>query len=207
MEQFAEPWWYVFFIALGICALMWRRMSSEMHAALFASLGTLACMVAVFFSAATKAPTYLVPLYPFAILVIALASAPLFNSRLRMWTGATATALVLWGGVLAVYNAYHYNPYFSIVTVMAQEEHVVGDMLSRMPLSSGYYVYGVPNLGSIKYYSQHLDAYALVPGTMLPPGSYVLLDTPSLHNFSAAFQAMRTRTAFSGTYVTLLQVQ
>jgi hypothetical protein len=114
--------------------------------------------------------------------------------------------LIAWGGALTVYNAYHYNPYYSTVITMAIDEHAVGELLAQTPASVGWYVYNDQNLGSIMFYSQHLRSMALKPGTIPPHGSFIVVDTDAPTPFSVAFPSVDTTTLYGGPQVSLLRV-
>jgi 4-amino-4-deoxy-L-arabinose transferase-like glycosyltransferase len=208
LGNFAKPWYQVFFAALLCFALLRKRLEALPRALVFASLGTLASMALVFFLSATKAPTYLVPLYPFALLVVVLAAMPLFHSPVKYAAGAVAAALLVWGGWLSIYNAYHYNPYFFQSRTVAYDEREIGTVLGKaIPEGTRWYVYGTPSLGSIMYYSQRLYTYALTDGAKVPEGSVVVLTTGELAHFEEAFPMLETNGLYHGKEVSLLEVR
>ena len=209
IQQFFEPWLTVFFFCLAYVALRWKFLEERTHAVILASSATLFSMLAVFLIAVTKAPTYLIPLYPFAALIIALACSPALISK-RHHTATTAlvvaVALLLWGGVLTVYNAYHYNPYYSIQLSMAVDEKAIGEQLKTLPEGQQWYVYSDENLGSIMFYSQRLSSIELLPGAHILPGNVIVVDSNATTKLSAAFPNLKTMTLYKGSQVTLLSV-
>jgi 4-amino-4-deoxy-L-arabinose transferase-like glycosyltransferase len=207
LGQFFTPWWQLFCVALLCFLLLRKRLDALPRALVLASLGTLCVMCGVFFLSATKAPTYLVPLYPFVILVVVLAAAPLFRTSRRYVHAGIAAVLLLWSGWFAVYNAYHYNSYFATTVAMALDEREVGHVLAATPAHTYWYVYNNQNLGSIMYYSQRLNTYTLVPDVPPPAGAYIVTETRSLPGFAEAFPALDTKEVYRGREVSLLEVR
>src|SRR6185437_15213038 len=112
LGQFTQPWFAVFFAAVLSLAAAWKWLPQKGRRVALACVATIAVMIAVFFTAKTKAPTYLLPIYPFAAIVIALAVA---NIRTQFWRTAACVvgALLLLSAMYGTYyNAYHLNPYF-----------------------------------------------------------------------------------------------
>ncbi len=208
LNEFVQPWLYVYFAALLYFAFEWRSFEERIRGYVFASVTTTACILAVFLLAATKAPTYLLPLYPFGALSIALSFSILWKKNIFRWLGICAALMLLvWGGVLAVYNAYHYNPYYSTVITMAVDEHSVGELLAHAPQNSTWYSYNDVNLGSIMFYSQQLHSTALVPVITPQRGSFIVVDTDAPKPFRVAFPDAHTTTLYQGPQVSLLRVE
>lgn len=213
LEWFTEPWLWVFFVALAAAALGYKRLPQDNRRFITVCAGTIAIMIAVFFIAKTKAPTYLLPIYPFAATVIALAAALApapTDSRRRAILSATCAllaVLIVSGAQSTYYNAYHHNPYYSVEITMAIDERAIAQPLASVPKSTPVYVYDDENLGSISYYSQHLYLLALGTTTVPAAGSYVIVDTDGVQIFSKNFIDLQTQTVYSGSQVSLLKIQ
>jgi hypothetical protein len=175
-------------------------------------VGTIAVMAAIFFSAVTKAPTYLLPLYPFAAGVIALAAtlapAPT-NFRKRTVLSATCALMVVllvFAAQLTYYNAYHHNQYYAVVLAMAKDEQAIAQELKDVPKDMPVYVYDDQNLGSIEYYSQHLFLLPLTATSTLKVGDYVVLDSSGVPLLAQNFPKLKTRPVYQGPQVSLVEV-
>ena len=164
-------------------------------------------MLAVFLAAATKAPTYLLPLYPFLALVIALSASSLLRTRFRFLAMCLSGVFLLCGGMLTHYNAYHHNPYYLTQLAMAVDEQQIGDILGKTDSGTLWYVYNDQNLGSIMFYSQHLSNILIASSTAIMPGALIVNDSYTVQNFATAFPTLKTKTAYGGPQVTLLQVE
>lgn len=72
---------YTFFAAALAGAALWRRMPPHVQVALGAAGSIIAIMALVFFTAQTRALSYLIPLYPFAAMAISLVAHGLIAAR------------------------------------------------------------------------------------------------------------------------------
>jgi len=205
VKEFFEPWLAVGSLALVYFGFNHTSLPFKNRRYILAFLATLCCMLVVFLVSVTKAPTYLMPLYPFVALSIALIFGPLVSSRYKQLFWCAAVGLLLWGGVITVYNAYHYNPYYSITLQMAVDEKAIGDILAGTPVGTQWYVYNDPNLGSIMFYSQRLGNVALAQGDVVAAGSFIVVDSDSVPQLAMLFPKLKTTSLYNGPQVTLLQ--
>jgi 4-amino-4-deoxy-L-arabinose transferase-like glycosyltransferase len=209
--QFTQPWIVVFFVSLVATLTAWKWLPQQSRRFVLVSILTIAVMVAVFFTAKTKAPTYLMPMYPFAAAVIALSIVALTkriqNPGFRAVSAAVVIVLVCGGVYSTYYNAYHHNPYYSIELHMAQDEKQIAAQLLVLPPNVPVYVYDDENLGSIEYESRHLSLLPLTATSTAPTIGYVIVDTDGLGSFSKMFPSVIPDLTYSGPQVSLIQVR
>jgi hypothetical protein len=171
-----------------------------------AAFVTILAMAAVFFASQTKAPTYLIPIYPFAAVIIALAFASIKPAVPYYVLLVAGVVGIVWSTQFAVYNAYYHNPYFSVVRDIARDEHAIAELLKRTPQNQVAYAYRTISLGSIFYYSQHFAVWSITPTTTLPGAAYVLLANTDREAFAQDFPHISTVFAYEGKQVSLLEV-
>jgi 4-amino-4-deoxy-L-arabinose transferase-like glycosyltransferase len=205
LEQFFEPWLWVLCSATVVFLFRWKSIARDRRAFICACLVTITCIGVVFFSASTKAPTYFMPLYPFAALVIALSIPPLSSRRTKIIGGCIAVFLVGCGAMGTFYNAYHLNPYYATTLALAVDEKNIGNILAQTP-AGPWYVYDDENLGSIMFYSQHLHPLALLPQSSLAPGSLIVVDSNEQSTLVSNFPKLKTELVYGGSQVMLLKV-
>ncbi|MFZ1075314.1 MAG: glycosyltransferase family 39 protein [Minisyncoccia bacterium] len=206
LGQFAAPWLWVFFAALASIPFWWNKSQKNERAAVVAFLGTIVSMVAVYFGAVTKAPTYLVPLYPFAALAVGVVASKLFSlQQTRFIPALAAVILVAYAVPFCVYNAYHINPYYSTELQLANEEKIVGQTLADREGTAPLYIYKEDNLGDIKFYGQNLHALDLEPGYKPESGSFLVVGSDATSTLSKDFPDAAFKTLYAGTQVTLFQ--
>lgn len=206
LEQFTQPWLGLFFAALLGTLLCWKGAVLQHRRFIAACAITIAIILAVFFSAKTKAPTYLLPIYPFAAAAMAIAAASI---RPRLWQIAAAVVcalLVCSAASATYYNAYHLNPYFSVVISMAKDEEVIGKTLLAVPQTVPVYVFDDQNLGSIEYTSRHLLVLLLTATSTVPASGYIIVDTDGLPLFASTFPAAQVDMVYQGPQVSLLKL-
>ena len=141
----AAPWAQVFLFLLVGFAVYWHRVPLNIRRGAVACATMALLVLAVFFTAKTKAPTYLLPLYPFAALFIGLTrtianntASGYTNFLLKIRSGFAPSRcdqlqqccwLLLWrllGLTSTIYNGFHFNPYFWQTDELAREEKTVG---------------------------------------------------------------------------------
>ncbi len=209
--QFTQPWVWLFIAALAATAAGWKGVAVPVRRFVVVCAGTVAMVVLVFFTSKTKAPTYLLPLYPFAAMSIALAAFSTVELLRTAWVrGVMCIGLLVTlclGAYSTYYNAYHHNPYFSIELTMAQDEYRIGNYLAVVPQSTPVQVYDDVNLGSIEYYSRRLVLPVLTATSSAPTAGYVIVDTDSLQQFSATYPTAIPNIIYSGPQVSLIQVR
>ncbi len=205
-EQFCQPWLLLSCISGALLVVGWSTIECQRRAFVVSCIITVTCIATLFFSTATKAPTYFLPLYPFAALAIALSIPPIPSRLLRALLPGVLVCLVLVAAQFTIYNAYHLNPYYAYTVTLAQEESVVAALINKTPLATPWYAYGDEELGSIKFYTQRLDPLAVSDTSTPTPGSLIVTYSSAYANFLKEYPTITTTTLYRGRHVTLLRV-
>ena len=202
LANFAAPWAQVAVLGALPTALWWRDIPARVRAGIGLCASMALLVIIVFFTAATKAPTYLLPLYPFAAIAIALV---LTQIRPKMLAAVCIAILLTLGFSSTIYNAFHFNPYYHQADELAREEKLVAADIAAHP-SATWYVYGNDReLGAIMYYTQRLKPLSLEPHSPLRPGDLVLLYAPA-HAALYKEHPLSTVALYSGEELLLLEV-
>jgi len=204
-QLFIWPWLAVFCIAIISTVMVWKWVRPQNRIAVLASFLTIVAMGAVFFISKTKAPTYVIPMYPFMAIAIALSFASFTNKYAYLCAAAVGVALVVLAAQFATYNAYYYNPYFSVVVDMARDEYAIGKTIQSLPKQEPVYVYDDNNLGTIMYYAQHFPLIGFSATSTPAVGSYIIVETLSVPQFAKAFPMLSTEIEYQGPQVTLFK--
>jgi 4-amino-4-deoxy-L-arabinose transferase-like glycosyltransferase len=206
--SFALPWAALFCAGLFAFVVFWRRMDEKTRALSLGSVLVVFAVLAVCFITKTKAVTYLIPLYPFMALAIALAlgegAKSLPAHALKILLGALFTILALYAFAATIYNGWHINPYYSAEVALAQNEKPIGEMLLASHAST-FYVDDVSTLGSIMYYSRILMPGGFVVGMSVPKDSYVIFPPSYLASFQTDTPG-GFKILYQGPYIDLGQV-
>jgi hypothetical protein len=208
LVRFAAPWTQVFVFSVVPVGLFWRELPPRVRGGVGACASVVVLILAVFFAAATKAPTYLEPLYAFAAVALALALMAVMRRKSARMLGCVGIGLLLIvGASLTVYNGFHRNPYYGQTDELSVEEKAAGQQVARFP-QSGWYVYGGDHeLGSLMYYSGRTDPIALNGPQTPRVGDVIVLYDAQLPNFSAAYgQRYGTAKLYRGNQLVLLRV-
>ncbi len=209
LVHFAAPWTQVFLFAALPLALWWRRIELRMRAGVGLSVSMVALVIVVFFASATKAPTYLLPLYPFAAAALGM----FFAVCLERTHGARrrvvwVVGVVLWcvGMGITVYNGFHLNrAYYGKADELALEEHTLAPTLAQHARDRWLVFGGDRELGSLMYYSGRTDPQVLTGTTTLEVGDMILMYQTKHEAFFEQFP-VSTSALFSGQQLLLLEV-
>jgi 4-amino-4-deoxy-L-arabinose transferase-like glycosyltransferase len=209
LARFAAPWTQVFVFGAVAVFVYRHHFSPRVRAGMFAC-GTLVILVlAVFFAAATKAPTYLIPAYPFAAVAVSLAILGEMNFKYRAYYVIVAIAIAIClaiGLYASFYDGFHQNPYYSQTDQLSLEERAVAEQLVQHT-KGVWYVYGSDReVGSIMYYTRNMHPKALT-GTEHPkPGDTVLMYGEQRQQFFSDYHAFSTVVLYGGAQLLLLEV-
>jgi 4-amino-4-deoxy-L-arabinose transferase-like glycosyltransferase len=206
LQLFVQPWLALFWLALLSMLLFWRWAPQANKRVVLASAIAMLAMIVVFFESKTKAPTYLVPLYPFGAVVIALGVASIKEKYFYYAAALVAAAVVAHSWQFSYYNAYYQNPYFNVVADMARDERAIAQTIKPLPKQQPVFVYGGVNLGSIIYYSQHFALWGISETSTPATGDYILVNTADQPQFAKAFPQISTGAVYQGKQETLLQI-
>jgi 4-amino-4-deoxy-L-arabinose transferase-like glycosyltransferase len=206
--SFALPWSMVFCGSLVVLALFWKWMTPKARGLSAASGIGVAIVLIVCFVTKTKAVTYLIPLYPFMALAIAIAGYELVSKMkpagVKALLGVGFLILAEYGLEISIYNGFHINPYYSTEVVLAQNEKPIGEMLLADHAST-FYVDDVTTLGSIMYYSRILAPGGFSVGMKVPQDSYVIFPPAYLSQFQKGTPG-GFNVLYQGPYIDLGQV-
>ena len=221
---FAAPWTELFLVAIATIPFIYRkarRETPDAFYALCASVITVASVLLVMFSAGTKAFGYLMPLYPFMAVAIALTaeqvwkllSASAYARTYVQVAGKTvfACALVLLIAFSARhtrYDALHINPYYGWEIGQAYEERDVAKLIRTVhdPL---VYTYNYDAIGAILYYSRLPDSktpYVSTWNASRTPMPNAFILATSSQALADAFPQERFTTLYSGRFVSLMTI-
>lgn len=221
LKSFAAPWSKLFLVSLFGFPFFWKHMPARVRSAYVASVVTVLSVLAVMLMAKTKAFGYLMPMYPFMAVALALVARTLWEKRGKvamLRAGAAGTLLlaviayfIFMGASLTRYDALHINPYYGWELGQAQEEHAVSAIIRTAP-DPVVYTYGYDDLGAIEYYSRLPDTpnpFVLIwsaSSTLPETGTPFVLATSSLASLSAAFPQHHFTETYSGRFVSLFTV-
>jgi len=221
LANYAAPWTEVFLAALFALPFMYRRMKQNTPtavSALGASVITVFSVLAVMFSAGTKAFGYLMPLYPFMAVAIALTTAQLWEgteslkgylkTAMRAGFACALLLLVLFAARHTRYNALHINPYYGWEIGQAYEERDVAAIIRNVP-DATVYTYNYDAIGAILYYSRIPDSampYVSTWNISRVPVPNALILATSSQAFASAFPHEHFTSLYSGKFVSLVSV-
>jgi 4-amino-4-deoxy-L-arabinose transferase-like glycosyltransferase len=154
---FGAPWSVLFFLSILATPFLLRTVEREIRILWLTSIGTVAAIAGIMFWSNTKAVTYLIPLYPFVAITIALT----FHAVWRMSTKEGKTVLGgvllfagLMGTYLCVWNVQHFNPYYSTQYQLPREEYAIAQAITERSSDPLIYTYKNDYLGTIQYYTR-----------------------------------------------------
>ena len=220
----AAPWAELFVVALISSLFVMRSMTARVRSVFLAALITILSVLAVALAAKTKAFGYLMPLFPFLAVMLALAGSEVWkwigNDTVRRSRAAILKPLLIgtiivifaYAAALTRYEALHIDPYYGWELGQAYEERAVGKIIRATPDPEVYAYDGYDFLGSIYYYSGLPDTknpYVLLWSASSTPSSTstaFILATSSLAYISEAFPRYRFSQVYSGSFVSLLTV-
>ncbi|HWU24488.1 MAG TPA: glycosyltransferase family 39 protein [Candidatus Paceibacterota bacterium] len=213
----AAPWIQLFILSCAGMPFFFRRMAGTLRTVFAASFIVVLSVVAVAFVSETKAFGYLIPMYPFLAVFLALAGRELwraeaksrFADTLTLALAALTIALFAYAAVFTRYEALHIDPYYGWELSQAYEEHAIGEMIAQAQHPE-VYVYGnYGDLGSIYYYSKLPDTknpFILLWSASSTPASSstaFIIASSSLASLSNSFPDFRFTQAYSGNFVSL----
>lgn len=213
----AAPWIQLFIVTGVGMPLLLRRMSGIVRSAFAASFVVALSVLLVAFTAETKAFGYLMPMYPFLAVLLALVGKEVWNAAaesryahtVKSILAAIAIVLFAFAAALTRYEALHLDPYYGWELSQAYEEQAVGEMIAQTS-SPEVYVYGTySDFGSIYYYSRLPDTqnpFILLWSASSTPSTtstVFILASSSLASLSESFPRYRFTQNYSGTFVSL----
>lgn len=213
LGQFAMPWAHAALAACAVLALTCRKLDREIRTvALSAFIASFAVLL-VMLASQTKATSYLIPLYPFLAIGVALVVGEAYrlsDTPVRLVLVSTIATLLLVGLYTTHQNALHLNPYYAHELTLAKEEQAIGEYL-RQEDNPLVFSYGQEHLGTILYYSElsftpNRYVYVLSSTSTSTAGAFVL--TPhSRERLSAAFPEFSFAAVYIGSLASLFRIE
>jgi len=210
--RFAAPWSELLLLILLISPAFLLRMRPNVSATYRSVFVAALSVMTIDFVSKTKAVSYLIPLYPFMAIMIALGASALWeraSSLLRGCEQMQGALLGMWKfcGLVAlflvVYNAWHINTYYQWTTYEARDEKAIAQAINAHTDTPTIYTYKNDDLGSVEYYTRlpfkpSLFVYPLESATSLSSlsqDSFVLTQDP------AALRAAFPHFSFDPLYI------
>jgi 4-amino-4-deoxy-L-arabinose transferase-like glycosyltransferase len=178
---FGAPWSEGFILSVLGSLFFVRMMPKNVRSLWITSVGTVIAIAGVMLWSHTKAVTYLIPLYPFMSIALALSIRGLWtrlgeNGKVVL-IGTVGTLAVL-AAYLTVWNTFHLNPYYRVPYQLARDEYALSQAITERSTDPLIYTYKNDFLGSIQYYTRlpfatHPFVYLLSSATSTPPAFVV----------------------------------
>ncbi|MDB5265522.1 MAG: 4-amino-4-deoxy-L-arabinose transferase or related glycosyltransferase of family [Parcubacteria group bacterium] len=211
--SFAAPWAELLLGMLLALPFLYKRINIHIRSTLYASIITILSLVVVLALSQTKAVSYLIPLYPFIAIALALGIVEFCRksrSSVRFDIVCALVFLALFGFGLTLYNAFHINPYYSLQETLATEEKAVGLIIHSTNPSPAVYEYQYDSIGSIQFYGElpfTANPYVLLlSNTSEPvPGSLVVTTAASA-TLTQQFPHHHFTPEYIGTSVSLFRI-
>ena len=205
---FGAPWTELFAGLLISLPFIYKKYG----AVFFACVATVLSVLAVMFLSHTKATSYLLPLYPFMAVALALyigAAAREARGLMRVDILCALGIALVFGLSLTAYNAFHINSYFAYQDELAQQEKTVGTLISHTQ-TPAVYEYQDSDIGSIQYYARlpftnHPYLLLLSSDSTVQPGSLVITPVSST-TLAHDFSNLRITSLYEGSDVSLFSL-
>lgn len=214
------PWVELFALAAASTPLLFRSLPRRMRSAFLASLAAAVSVLAVAFVAKTKAYGYLMPVFPFMAVAVAIFGWQMWqwmaginrSAFLKSFLLSIAVILFAFAATLTRYESIRLDPKFGWDISRAYEERDVGRIIRTTSNPQVYAYDGYDFLGSIYYYSALPDTqnpYILLWSASSTPSATTtnfILATSSLKSLSSAFPQYHFVQDYSGRFVSLFTV-
>lgn len=205
--RFAEPWIPVFLIAAAATPAL-KRTAPERYRTLAAIGWIIAFIFLTFAVARTKLLFYLVPIYPFMALSIALTAEKLYE-RLRDASQRelfAAACMVLIGIGLARSLYYEFSP-ANDIKASAEDERHIGQILAAAPADAPIRALGYLYWETIQYYSNGKKITSADIGAPGPEHFFLIIPSDMLEQYPFPQQlATRSTVRFRGSSAALIEV-
>ena len=201
--KFAEPWAVVFIVAAVVCLILSRAGARVREILVFALVPiSILCLL---FNAGTKIDYYLIPIYPFAAIFIALVAAASF----RRLTGVFARRIFLSIGAMilvgafgyTIYVGFHHSYQYWINQVISDEERTAGLIFAKAP-DLPIYTYQYDYWDSMRYYAGGRPILSMKDDQALDRSFFLVVRTDSHFDFPSDMQAHLTK-LFAGQAITV----
>jgi 4-amino-4-deoxy-L-arabinose transferase-like glycosyltransferase len=206
----AAPWIELGILVLVSLPFLYKHMSPGARAVCVASLAAILAVLAVCVTSKTKAFSYLIPLYPFLAIAVALFVQNVLKLRRRQVRMHALVILALGlclmiGAAFTINNTFHLTPYYKSQVVLSQDEKEIGTYLLSHK-ATGFYTYDMAILGSIMFYSHITKPLDWSATTKIPSGDYVVYQTSELSKLLKDHPRAKLHSLYEGTFLTLAEV-
>lgn len=205
---YAAPW-SSFAVLTGIVSVVRVRSKSRTveDKALFVFAATTLSLLAVFIFSRTRIFYYLLPVYPFAAIMLGLSAERMIarfgiRARVSIVVLCAVAAWVTWGTAFHHFETFRIND--QIVADEAAAARAIAHTQDSFPVRAYEYAYW----DTIGYYAHHGRVEPLEDDAVLASPFYLLVSTPYMqwHQFDDALQEHLTP-MYTGEVVTLYQFQ
>jgi 4-amino-4-deoxy-L-arabinose transferase-like glycosyltransferase len=214
---FPAPWTELFCVLVVIFPFIYKKADVGVRHVVATSFVTIAAVLLIIFSAHTKALSYLIPIYPFMAIAIALMLFEIWKQIKNEWPsfikGGLCIALllcVLYAAWFTVINTLHINVYYLYQVEYSFEEMHIGELIKASGSNPMVYTYNDSDFGTILYYSQlpatknqYIDL--LSDSSTVVPGSLVFTNS-SAQEIAKQFPDHSFTPLYQGAYVSLLRI-
>ncbi len=213
--NYAAPWAELFFFGLLALGLLWKKMPRLSRDVCLASLFTVLTIMGIMLNSQTKALSYLIPLYPFLAVFLALVGAEvwkLFEKYPEERRAVLAIVVVTFAvcAYATTQNVLHISPYYHWQDEYTFEEQYIGQMIKASGPNPLVYTYNDSDLGTILYYSalsSTPNRYIYLLSTSSEPtlGAMVITTTPQ-NTLASALPEFSFTPLYQGEDVSLFGV-
>ena len=211
--NFAAPWAQLFFVSLITPILFFKKISKPVRSTLVSCLVTIFVIGCVLAFSHTKAISYLLPLYPFIAIVIAVSASELWKlggKDVRSIVLGIFIVLLPYAITVAINEGFDVKEYYVHQVEYAHEEKAVGDLIGQSGPNPMVFEYKDNDLGTIEYYSklpftENEYMYELNDASVIAPDSLVF--TPDTEvEISSQFPQFKFTQLYAGADVSLFGV-
>lgn len=193
---YAAPWSDLF-----VLLVIWLGVNSKQYRSLrmrdiFAFASTALFLFLFFLFASTKILTYLLPVYPFVAIALALAIGYLAEQFVKkqyvIRSGFMLLCILCAFGVWVTYNfGFHIFPYVAVNDLIASEETAAAEIIAQQPKQLDVYSYQYDYYDTIEYYSGRRAIKGMTDDQVLDEPFLLLVAKPYMdwHKFPNELQA------------------
>ena len=211
--NFAAPWAQAFFAALLVPLLFFKKLNSRVRNIIISCLVTIVAIGTVLFFSLTKAISYLIPLYPFIAIVIALCIGEAWRLGGKEIRSAVLGALIVllpYAVSVAINEGFDSKDYYAYQVEYAHEEKAIGELIASSGPNPMVFVYNDNDLGTIEYYSKlpftkNEYVYSLSDTSIITPNSLVFTHS-TLPELTSTFPEFNFKELYTGADVSLFAV-
>jgi 4-amino-4-deoxy-L-arabinose transferase-like glycosyltransferase len=205
LATFAAPWPIVFLI--GVLAMPFQRTQNMDFKIEIVLASFVAVILAAFFAAGTKISYYLMPLYPFIALFIALQFWQLaqWATKSRTTTfSIQAVALIVTIVAFAntIFVGFNYVRAFQINEIISNEERDAGHILAANPMPQAVYTYDWDYWDTVRYYGDGRTIGKMQDDQALTDSFFLIMHTEGGYQFPPEMQR-HLETVYTGRALTM----